>query len=183
MPLLLVLLAHRAREATVVLTWVSVDAELWREAHTRPHDLEQPLRTLNPIRLRHLGREIQSHVDGQVAEVVNHGVYVRHVASVLPVTNPAHGGGRSRRLVDAEHVHHSADEMNEQISSDSCSVFLPAAPPRKDERVERPLRHHIALPCIPVEIDRRKIERRWILPRSTRIVAAHRPLYQHQIAE
>src|SRR2546426_12686122 len=108
---------------------------------------------------------------------------VRHVATVLPVTDPANRGCLSRRLVDAEHEHHSADQMDEQVARHSGSILFPAAPTREDDRIEWLLWNDVALPGIPIEILRREVERGRVLPRSGGIVPAEPSFNQHEIAE
>src|SRR4051812_2547634 len=97
---------------------------------------------------------------------------VGHVAAVLPVPNSADGRGLSRRLVDAEHEHHAADQMDEEIAGDAGAILLPAAPASEDDRVERDLGCDVALPGIPIQGLRGQIERRRILPCTGWIVAA-----------
>src|ERR1700751_472475 len=96
---------------------------------------------------------------------------VGHVATIFPSQDSAHSHGSLWRLVDAEHIHHAADTMHEQIAGHAGTVFLPATPACEEQRIEIPLWNG-TLPGIPVERFRRKIERRGILPRAGGIVAA-----------
>src|SRR5687767_4956295 len=72
--------------------------------------------------------------------------------------------------------------MHQEIASDAGAVLLPAAPPRECDRIEGPLGRR-PQPGVPVEILRREIGRRRILPRPGWLIATERPLDEHQIAE
>src|SRR5207302_10685356 len=109
-------------------------------------------------------------------------VNVGHVAAIFPAQDSAHSHGSFRRLVDAKHIHHAADEVDEQIAGYASAVFLPAPPAREQEWIESPLWNG-TLPRVPVERVRRTIDRRWILPRAGRIVASARAFHQHHITQ
>src|SRR4029077_15876182 len=61
MPLLEVRLPHRMGVAAGVVAGVVVLAGLWRQAQGRSGHVQNALRSLNAVRLGHLGAQIQPH--------------------------------------------------------------------------------------------------------------------------
>src|SRR5439155_156195 len=86
---------------------------------------------------------------------------VGHVAAIFPAQNSAHSHGSLWLLVDAEHIHHDADEMHEQIAGHTGAVFLPATRTREQEWNGRQLWNG-TLPGVPVHCLRRKNGRGWL---------------------
>src|SRR4029077_17521744 len=125
-------------------------------------------------------------VDRDFAVLEERGVNVGHVAAVFPAEDAAGREDALRRLVETEHEHHAADEVNEEIASDAGAVFLPAAPAREifGGHIGIPgLMRSCALPGFPIESFQREIERWWIFPRAGGIVAAERDFDHHQTAD
>src|SRR5437870_4321335 len=182
MPFFEIFLAHCPREAGSVVARSCVDSGLRVKREAEFGQFEDSFCTLEAINFGALSAEVQPHVNGDVSILEESCVNVGHVAAIFPAQDSAHGHGSLRRLVDAKHIHHAADEVDEQIAGYASAVLLPAPPAREQEWIESPLWNG-TLPRIPVERLRRKIERRWILPRAGRIVAAERAFHQHQIAK
>ena len=181
-PLGEVRLAQRPGVAACVIAGVLILAGLWRESQAGPGHLEQALRALDAIRLRHFRSQIQPHVHGQPVVVVDDGLHVGHVAAVLPAPDAAHRARLLGRGIDPHHVHHPADQVHQQVAGHAGAVLLPAAPPREDERIERALGDG-PLPRVPVEVPGREIGGRGILPRTGGVVAPEPALDEHQVAE
>src|SRR5258708_35545027 len=117
-----------------------------------------------------------------LAVIETRGLNIWHVAAVFPAEDAASGEDALGRLVEAEHKHHAADEVNEQVAGDSGAVVLPAAPAREIfwRHVRIPgLVRSTALPGFPIESFQGEIEGRWIFPRPGGIVAAEGALDHH----
>src|SRR5712692_4889407 len=186
MPFVDVLLAHGAGETGRVVAGTLVLAGLRVIGERVFSDFENALGAAEAIDFRRLGTEVQAEVDGDFAVLEERGVNVGHVAAVFPAKDAAAGEDALGRLVEAEHEHHAADEVDEQVAGDSGAVFLPAAPAR--EIFRRHVRipgfvRRTALPGFPIESLQGEIEGRWIFPSAGGIVAAERALDHHEVAD
>src|SRR5712692_3237872 len=186
MPFVDVLLAHGAGETGRVVAGTLVLAGLRVIGERVFSDFENALGAAEAIDFRRLGTEVQAEVDGDFAVLEERGVNVGHVAAVFPAKDAAAGEDALGRLVEAEHEHHAADEMNEEIAGDSGTVFLPAAPAREIfwRHVWIPgLVRGGALPGFPIESLWGEIEGRGIFPGAGGIVAAEGAFDHHQVAD
>ncbi len=180
-PMLQILFAHRAGVAGDVIAGRFVLAGLRRVGHAEFRDFESALGTLKAISLGRFASAVQAQVH-RILSVLEKGcMYVRHVAAVGPAQNSAHGHNARGRFVPTEHKVHAAYQMDEQVSSEAGTVFLPAAPAGENVCVEGALGNG-ALPGVPVDGFGAGISGRWIFPGAARIVAAERALDKIQIA-
>src|SRR5438128_1252410 len=151
------------RETAVVVAGTRIPPGLRRVSQPELGHFEDALRSLETVGLGHLGTEVESHIDGNVAVLEQARVNVRHVATIFPAQNPSHGHCALGRLIPTQDEHHSAHQVYQEIASHAGTVFLPAPPACKDFWTERPLRHR-ALPRVPVAVLWRTIEGRGLLP-------------------
>src|SRR5712664_469167 len=130
-PLVDVFFAHGAGETGRVVAGRFILAGLRVVSEREFGDFEDALGAVEAIDFRRFGAEVEAEVDGNIAVLEERGVNVGHVAAVFPAEDAAGGEDALGGLVDAEHEHHAADEMDEEVAGDSGAVFLPAAPARE----------------------------------------------------
>src|ERR1700716_3924859 len=109
-------------------------------------------------------------------------MHIGHIASVLPTINTSEGRDTFGNLVDSENGLHSANQMYEQVTRNPGSVFLPATPTRKGERVERLFRRG-SEPRIPIQISGRQVRRRRIFPCAGGIIPSQGRFHEAQRAD
>src|SRR5262245_37431269 len=102
---------------------------------------------------------------------------VRHVAPIRPTQNSTNRHHARRRLVPAEHEVHSAYQVHQQVAGEPSTVFLPAAPARKNLRVKRAFRYR-SLPGVPIDRGWTSVGWRRIFPRTAGIVSSERAFDQ-----
>src|SRR5882724_4845839 len=181
-PMLQILFAHRAGVAGDVIAGRFVLAGLRRVGHAEFRDFESALGTLKAISLGRFASAVQAQVH-RILSVLEKGcMYVRHVAAVGPAQNSAHGHHARGRFVPTEHKVHAAYQMDEQVSSEAGTVFLPAAPAGENVCVEGALGNG-ALPGVPIESLRGAIGRGSIFPGAAGVVAAERAFDEIEIAD
>src|SRR4029077_7745266 len=81
--------------------------------------------------------QAQAHVDRNIDVLEENGMHIWHIASVLPAVNTAESRAALGNLIDSENGLHSADQVHEQVTRNAGSIFLPATPTCKGERIER----------------------------------------------
>src|SRR5580704_404205 len=132
-PFLQIFLPHRSRKTTAVVTGRFVLAGLRKILNPVLGNFQSPSRTVESVGLRRLPAQIQAKVDrrSQRGIFVKGGMYVWHVAAILPKDDVAEGLNASGRLIDTQHEHHAADQVNQKIAGDPGAVLPPAAPARE----------------------------------------------------
>src|SRR6266852_6174580 len=185
-PFLEIGFAHRLRIAVSVIAGRFVFAGLRKVGNGEFRDFEDALGALEAVDFLCLTAKIQAEIHRSAAIVEERRVNVGHITAVLEAKDIAEGHGALGRVVPAEHEVHAADEMDEQIASETGAVFLPAPPARevlgRHVRIPRPL-GGFALPGVPIEIGEGEIGRRRIYPRAGGIVAAERAFNESESAD
>src|SRR5882757_3387639 len=185
-PFVDVLFAHGTGETGRVIAGTFIFAGLRIVRERELSDFKNSLGAAEAINFRRLGAEIQAEINGDLAVLEQRGVNIGHVAAIFPAENAAAGEHALGRLVQAEHEHHAADQVNEEVARDSSAVFFPAAPAReifwRHIRIPRLVRR-AALPRFPIDSFWGEIEGRRIFPRSGGIVAAERAFDHHQVTD
>src|SRR2546421_1182604 len=162
MPLLEILFAHGLRKTVSVVTWRCIHSRLRNVRQRELGQLQNSLRPLEPINLRSLRTQIETHIHRHFAILKESCVNVRHIAAIFPAQNSAHGHDTFRGLINADNILHAAYQVDQKIARHPGAILLPTTPAGKNLGIEWPFRHH-SLPGIPIESLWRKIGRRRIL--------------------
>src|SRR5215470_8808987 len=158
-------------QAITVITWGQVDTKLWRVGDAELRKFNDPLRTHESGRLSRFRSQGQSHVDRDVCVLEQNCVHIRHVAAVLPAVDSTKRCRSLWNLVPTENGLHAADQVHKQVARYSCAVLFPTPPAGERVRIERFFRSS-SQPGVPVQVLRRQVCWRGILPRAGWIVAA-----------
>ena len=143
-------------KARSVIAGPGIHARLRSVSQAVLGQFQNAFRALKAIHLGSLRSQAEPHVDRNLAVLEQRAVHVRHVPAVFPAQDASHRHRLPGRLVDAQHVLHSAHQVDQQIARHAGAVFLPATPARKDQGIEVPLGHG-SLPGVPIERLRGKI--------------------------
>src|SRR5208282_1767944 len=138
------------RETVGVITGGRILSRLRIVGDCELRHFQDSLGTLEMVNLRRLATQVQAEIHRDLAILIQDGLYVGHVASIVEAENGAEGHDARGRLVPTEHIIHSANEVHQKISGNTGAVFLPAAPTGKEFAIERTLRDS-ALPGVPIE--------------------------------
>src|SRR5260370_17088140 len=101
-----------------------------RVAQTRFAHFQNPLRALQAIGLRHLRPQIQPHVHRQLAVVVEDGLHVGHVATVLPAADAPAPRLLPPLPLGPPHESQAATHLPPHLPRYPPPPFPPPTPPR-----------------------------------------------------
>src|SRR5258706_3330698 len=129
-----------ARKGGNKVAGTKINTRLRRVTNAKFTEFDDPFRSHKTSDLGGFRPQAQAHVHRNIGVFEEHGMDVGSIAPVLPAVYAAEGRHAFGNFVDAEDALHAADEVHEQITGDAGAVFLPAAPTRTQQLVERPIR-------------------------------------------